>query len=86
MAAAARRQEEGAAGHHGRCAGRRGLWRTPATARRPSPAREGREGSGTTMRGGAGWRSLPRDTCTAVDAGAGVVAGGERELKETRTM
>jgi hypothetical protein len=38
------------------------------------------------MRGGAGWWSLPRDTCTAVDAGAGVVAGGERELKETRMM
>jgi len=79
MAAAARRQEEGAAGHHGRrCAGRRGLWRAPAG--------EGREGSATTMRGGAGWRSSPRDTCTAVDAGAGVVAGGERELKETRRM
>jgi hypothetical protein len=38
------------------------------------------------MRGGAGWRSSPRDTCTAMDVGAGVVAGSERELKETRRM
>jgi len=29
-----------------RCAGRRGLWRAPAAARRPSPAREGREREG----------------------------------------
>ena len=41
---------------------------------------ERRQGSG------AGWRSSPRDTCTAVDAGAGVAAGGERELKEKRRM
>jgi len=59
--------------------------RAPAVARARGKG-EGREGNGTTMRGGAGWRSSPRDTCTAVDAGAGVVAGGERELKETRRM
>ena len=35
-----------AAGSPPRCAGRRGLWRAPAVARRPSPAREGREREG----------------------------------------
>ena len=51
-----------------------------------SKSGERRRGSGATRRGGSGWRSSPRDTCTVVDAGARVAAGGERDERDEKNV